>query len=69
MQTTEQAHAGKLKQLKQPQEERCCRSLGLGENEVPRDLHPVQSALFILQIQKSPMTEPVVAKIKGLGEY
>ena len=40
-----------------------------GAHEVPRHIDLVQPALFTFQIKKSPTTEPVVAKVKGLREY
>jgi len=40
-----------------------------GAHEVPRHIDPVKPALFSFQIKKSLMTEPVVAKVKGLREY
>jgi len=40
-----------------------------GAHEVPRHIDPVQPTLFSFQIKKSPTTEPIVAKVKGLREY
>ena len=40
-----------------------------GAHEVPRHIDPVQPALLSFQIKKSPTTEPIVAKVKGLREY